>query len=187
MFNYHEGVSNPKDPGYKAHPYAASWGMWLGNVRPMLFYANYQNEWDSAKGEWVQTRSAFASFNNPLISWAGLAALIAVLVSFVMRPNFKAFFIVVGYMSQFLPWLAVPRETYAYHYFPSVIFLILAICYLFHEMLESDRRYSAVMWTFVGVAGLLFVMFLPVLIGIPVPEWYAVNFLRWLPFNVWPF
>ncbi len=182
MYNYHSGLQQTEP-----HPFAASWFMWLADWRPILFYAHYTNDYNADTGETTPMRSAFASFNNPLISWAGLAALVICLIMFLKRRRLNALFIVVGFLSQLLPWILVPRETYAYHYFPSIVFLILALCYLFNDMMDVNINHRRLVTGFTCVAGGVFLLFLPVLVGIPVPEWYAVNFLRWIPFGVWPF
>jgi 4-amino-4-deoxy-L-arabinose transferase-like glycosyltransferase len=181
MYNYHSRGVLSADP----HPYAAYWYQWLFNIRPILFYVDYYTI--SAFGG-LAVRSAFASFNNPVVTLGGLAAILLTLSCFIKKKSLPTLFIVIGFASQLLPWLLVPRETYAYHYFPSVVFLIIAICYIFNNMLEScPVRGRKRMFFFTGLTGVVFVMFLPVLIGIPVPWWYATYFLRWIPFGVWPF
>ncbi|MCL2546064.1 MAG: phospholipid carrier-dependent glycosyltransferase [Oscillospiraceae bacterium] len=178
MLSYHGG-----NPGDSAHPFAAAWYHWLVNARPMLFYADWG--WCSDNGQWVFL-AGFASFNNPLISWAGLLALFAVAWAFFRKRHCLAtVFIVVGFLSQFAPWLLISRETYAYHYFPSIIFLILALAYIFNDLLDMDIKQNR-RWVvgFAGASVVLFALFLPVLIGIPIPSWYLSG-LQWLP--NWPF
>ena len=38
-----------------------------------------------------------------------------------------ALFILVGYLAQLLPWVFVTRVVFEYHYFPSSVFLVLAL------------------------------------------------------------
>ena len=35
--------------------------------------------------------------------------------------------VLIGFASQFLPWVLVPRSTFIYHYFASVPFIILGV------------------------------------------------------------
>lgn len=119
----------------------------------------------------------------------GLLLYLAVgaLVSFSFsRYSGKALFILVGYLSQLLPWLLIGRTTFAYHYFPSILFLTLALSYLFDGLLERGTKgCKAAVYGFTGASVGLYAAFYPVLVGIMTPSWYTTNFLRWLP--SWPF
>ena len=169
MLTYHQGVHTP-------HPYQSNWYQWILDARPILYYQDF-----SVPG----MRGIFASFNNPLVSWAGLLAFFAVAVQMVRRKCGKALFIVLATLSQFVPWTAIGRVLFAYHYFPTVLFLCFAIAYLMDDMLNRKREWAGLaVYGFTGCAGLLYAIFYPELIGILVPNWYATYFLRWFP--SWP-
>ena len=169
MLTYHQGVHTP-------HPYQSNWYQWILDARPILYYQDF-----SVPG----MRGIFASFNNPLVSWAGLLAFFAVAVQMVRRKCGKALFIVLATLSQFVPWTAIGRVLFAYHYFPTVLFLCFAIAYLMDDMLNRNREGARLaVYGFTGCTGLLYAIFYPELIGISVPNWYATYFLRWFP--SWP-
>ena len=93
-----------------------------------------------------------------------------------------------GYLSQLLPWFAIGRITFAYHYFPSTLFLVLAISYAMNDMME--RKVGRWQWAVYGMTAFSVVLFAavdPVLIGLMVPSWYPTRFLRWIPGGAWPF
>ena len=171
MFSYHKGVVD-------THPYSSRWYQWILDIRPILYYLD-----SSLPG--YTTR--FGAFLNPVVCWGGLLAMIAVAVRMVQRRCGKALFILVGYLSQLAPWFLIGRITFAYHYFPSVIFLILALCYVFHDLAEREDavRWKPAVYALTGGAAVLYAMFYPVLVGITVPTWYTTCFLRWFP--SWPF
>ena len=159
-------------------------------------------------------RASVSTFNNPVISWGGLAALLAAFMMLILRGKKIALFIVIGYLSQLVPWMMIERTTYAYHYFPSVIFLVLALCFVFDTHIERVsmppsapaklsgkkaknapvsappqivRRLPSprvMMIAFTAVTVALFAMFYPVLSGYPVPQTYVKYFLKWL--TSWP-
>ena len=81
MLTYHNGVN-------QTHPYSSRWYQWLFDVRPILYYLQYNGE----------TKSAFGAFNSPLISWAGLAALISIVFAFWKRRKPQAVLIWAGYL-----------------------------------------------------------------------------------------
>jgi hypothetical protein len=123
MFTYHKGVT-------AEHPYSSRWWQWLFDIRPILYYRSEV----TADG----LRSAFAAFNNPVLSWTGLLGVAALGVQAVRRRCGKALFLLIGYLAQLLPWLFISRPTFAYHYFPSALFLVFAVAYLMDGMAEKD-------------------------------------------------
>lgn len=169
MFTYHQGVHTP-------HPYQSDWYQWILDARPILYYRDLDTP---------GMRSLFASFNNPLVSWAGLLAFVAVAVQLVRRRCGKALFLLIAILSQLVPWMAIGRVLFAYHYFPTVLFLCFAIAYLMDDMLTRKRKgCSLAVYGFTGCVVLLYAVFYPELTGLHVPNWYATYFLRWFP--SWP-
>jgi predicted membrane-bound dolichyl-phosphate-mannose-protein mannosyltransferase len=172
MFTYHRGV-------HTAHPYSSNWYQWIVDGRPILYYRDLDYYYTDG------IKSLFASFNNPLVSWAGLLSFFALIVEAIRRKSGKALFILIAILSQFIPWLAVGRILFAYHYFPTMLFLVFAIAYLMDRMLERRRAgHALVVYGFTGYAVALYAVFYPALIGIYIPAWYSTTFLRWFP--TWP-
>lgn len=170
MFNYHKGVDSP-------HSYSSRWWMWIFNIRPILYYLSYP-----VSGY----RSSFGAFLNPLVCWAGLVAIIYLVVKFIRtRKNSIHLFILIGYAAQLLPWVTITRTTFAYHYFPSMIFLVLALSAIADDFIESRPEKRYLTYILCGVSVGLFVMFYPALSGTLVSDKYADLFLGWLP--SWPF
>ena len=169
MFTYHQGVHTP-------HPYESYWYQWIFDGRPILYYRDL---------DVPGVKSLFASFNNPLVSWTGLLAFFGVAVQTVRRRCGRGLFILIAILSQFVPWLPIGRILFAYHYFPTVLFLCFAIAYLMDGMMSRKRRgYRLAVYGLTGYAVVLYAVFYPELIGLYVPTWYSTNFLRWFP--SWP-
>ena len=173
MFTYHSGVTAP-------HPYSSNWYQWIFDIRPILYYR------DQALVATAGVKSAFAAFLNPIVCWAGLLSVIIAAVQAVRKRCGKALFLVVGYLSQLVPYLFIHRPMFYYHYFPSMLFLVLCICYAMNDLLEKRARYAkAAVYGLTGCALGLTAAFYPVLVGLYVPTWYTTNLLRWFP--SWPF
>ena len=163
MFSYHSGL-------VATHPYASRWYQWIADIRPILYYADYTGG----------RHSIIMAFTSPLLCWGGLLAMIA--VGIYSRRDRKAGFILLGYLSQLLPWVPVSRLTFAYHYFPSEIFLVLALGYVLAKLeARGQKNYSVAV---AAIAVGLFVLFYPCLSGIPVRAAYCENVLKW--FGSWP-
>lgn len=168
MWNYHSQL-------VAEHPYSSRWYQWLVDARPILYWLDYYP---------ADSRSVIAAFNNPLLSWGGLMAMLAVAAVAVRDRDKTAAFIVFGYLINLLPWVPVSRLTFAYHYFPCTIFLTLAIAYLLRDMRRRNGWRTAV-YGFTGGCIALFAMFYPVLSGVSCSETYSHTVLKW--FGSWPF
>ena len=169
MFSYHSGVSS-------SHPYSSVWWQWVLDIRPILYYLQYPAP---------NTHVSFGAWVSPLLCWGGLLAMLCVLWQVIRRRDKTAVFILVGYLAQLVPWMFVSRPVFEYHYFPSTVFLLLALGYVFRQMeLARPRRLG---WL-IGFAALsvgLFILFYPALRGLPVSGAFGQHFLKWLP--SWPF
>lgn len=170
MLNYHVGVD-------ATHPYSSNWYQWIVDARPILYYVDYTTD---------TTKSTFAAFFNPFVCWAGLLAMIGMAVLVVKKKDGKAMFILLGYLAQLVPWLLVSRVVFIYHYFPCLIFLVLAICHAFDIVRQRVASWRKPVYGLTGLSVGLFAVFYPVLSGIEVPVWYTHYFLKWF-LDAWPF
>ena len=169
MFSYHSGVD-------ATHPYSSRWWQWMVDGRPILYYLNY-----FADG----SKSTIGAFVNPILCWGGLGAMLLMVYLSIAEKDKKARFILLGYLAQMLPWVFVSRITFAYHYFPATVFLVLAIAHVFDRVRRRSENGTWLLWCFAGVGVLLFAVYYPVLSGAAVSTEYADNFLGW--FESWPF
>ena len=140
----------------------------------------------------IDSMSGYSFYGDPQTSLVplvggGLLAVLACAAQAVRRRCAKALFIVIGYLAQLVPWFFIGRITFAYHYFPSVLFLILALCYVFYSLSEQEEliAWKPAMYAVTAGAAALYALFYPVLVGVTVPTWYSAVFLRWMP--SWPF
>ena len=169
MFSYHSGLVS-------THPYSSHWYQWLFDIRPILYYSQYFSDGEKA---------CFGAFTNPILCWAGLLAVLTMSWQGIFRKDKKALFIFIGYLSQLLPWVLVSRLTFAYHYFPCMVFIVLAVCHVMNTMRRTWRRWRAPVYGFTGSCLALFVLFYPVLAGAKVSVSYIQAFLKWIP-GMWP-
>ncbi len=111
-------------------------------------------------------------------------AVCCLILTFVKGHSGKAAFILVGFLSQLIPWMFIGRTTFEYHYFPSLLFLVLAVSYLLDGLVEWDRAWEGPVYGLTGLSVGLYVLFYPVLIGLQIPRWYE-SLVAWIP--SWPF
>lgn len=174
MFNYHSKLmtDNP-------HPFASEWYTWPLNYRPVFFF--------QGQGYAEGTMSSMSSMGNPAVWWGGLVAITALIVLRIKNGPLgkRTLFISVAALSQFLPWVIIPRETYIYHYFATIPFIILLIGILAKYVIENFKHGKKAIFVYLGICLVLFVMFYPIISGVPFSREYSDTFLRWMP--SWPF
>jgi len=169
MFNYHSKL-------VAEHSFSSMWYHWIFNVRPILYVHRTVGD----------TRAVFGAFGNPVIIWGGLIAMIIMAVRVFSHRDGKALLILIGYLSQLLPWVAVSRIVFAYHYFPSILFLVLALAHIFNTYVENRGSSGTVpVCSFVAVTGAVFAVFYPSMSGLYMPGWYFSALIKWFP--SWPF
>lgn len=167
MFTYHNGV-------HQEHPYSSRWWQWPIMYRPIWYYSGHVSDTIS---------EGISSFGNPAVWWAGIAAFFYLLQRTIRKKDKKALFIVIAYLSQYLPWVFIGRTTFIYHYFTSVPFVTLMVAYCLYLLVKEKKVPKGVIYGYTAVAVVLFVMFYPVLSGQPVNKEYVSVFLRW--FESW--
>ena len=174
MFNYHSKL-------IATHDYSSPWYDWPIIRRPIWYYSKI------VTGVYQQggLREGISAFGNPAVWWTGIPASLYMVYLAVSKKDKKALFLLIGYMAQYLPWFFVTRITFIYHYFPSVIFVVMMIVYGLKQLTQKlPRKYFILLSAlYAAVTLVLFFMFYPVLSGQPVEAAYVDKYLRW--FSGW--
>lgn len=164
MYDYHANLE-------ATHPYQSVWWQWLFDIRPIWYYSNNFNN---------GTMQTISCFNNPLISLAGVFSIVVTAINTYKTKSQTGFIILVGYFSALLPWVLVDRCIFAYHYYPSIPFLILAIVYTAKLIMDKYTNGKKIVLIYAACCILLFIIFMPVLTGFTTNTQY-VRLLQWLP------
>ncbi|MCR4621436.1 MAG: phospholipid carrier-dependent glycosyltransferase [Clostridiales bacterium] len=168
MYGYHTNLVD-------THFFRSPWYEWPLIVKPMWYYSS------DIQYLGYGTVSSISAMGNPAVWWTGLVALIVciLILAFDKKRNEAVMLTVIGFMSQFLPWVLVPRSTYIYHYFASVIFIIICIALVLGRLVKLSRITAKITGlTLLVAAAVLFIMFYPLESGLPCAYSYALN-LRW--------
>lgn len=162
MYHYHVNLN-------ATHPYQSTWFQWILDLRPMWYYVG-------TKGNVFHTISCFS---NPLLTWIGLPAILFTTYRALCKKDIVGWYIVIGYFSGLLPWIIyVQRIVFAYHFYPTSLFTIIAIVYCIN--LLNNRKMSIVVPAYLAAYLALFILFLPVITGFGTSQQFA-RFLAWLP------
>jgi dolichyl-phosphate-mannose--protein O-mannosyl transferase len=173
-FEYHAHLT-------ASHPWGSPWFSWPFLYRPVAYYYQY----DGLGVDAVSGRALFAGMSdlgNPIIWWASLPAVLA-LPYFVFRHrSFPAAVILVGFMTQYLPWVRISRVLFLYHMFGGLVFMILALAFVLVRMQDAgplrieffgDRALLSTRWlvpVFLVVAVAFYLYFYPVWTALPISD-----------------
>lgn len=184
MFNYHSKPGLGMD-----HPFYSPWYEWIFNQRPM-YYASptYVNTPGWSYAMWC--------FGNPAVWSAGLVGFAYAVFMWAKRHRYTLReggetlhltasdwdvtmpFLLLGALSQFLPWVLVPRGTYIYHYFATTPFLMLSVAVLFRDITRRFPKTGKWLLGIFLVACLgMFVAYFPYASGVLTPTWW-LDFMK---------
>ncbi len=167
------------------HPFYSPWWQWPLILKPMWF--------NQDKFEPTGYASTIFCMGNPLIFYVGALCMVIVFALLIRKyvvfrgglslrqgdGNLTIVALTIGFLTQYLPWVLVPRSMYIYHYFASVPFIILATMFVFNLLKDSKWKTRA-MVAYVVLAALFFAMFFPYASGLLTPTWY-LDWLKWFP------
>jgi len=151
------------------HPYGSPWWSWPLLSRPVLYYAEYTNLGiDHWTGQ--QLISRMADLGNPWIWWTSLPCVISLPYFIVRHRSFPATLILLGFITQYLPWSHISRVLFMYHMFGGLIFMVLALAFVLVKLSEqlqtSGRR--LLVFNHLALAVVFFFYFYPVWTGLPI-------------------
>ena len=156
MYKYHAELT-------ATHSFQSDWTQWIFDIRPLWYYV-LRND------TYVQTISCLS---HPLLTLLGLPSILFVLYDAFMQKKKAAFFIFVGFFSAIAPWLFVSRCTFSYHFYPSSIFLPMAIVYTLNTIFleENTAKYASKILIFIYL--FIFILYLPITTGFSTNEAYV--------------
>jgi dolichyl-phosphate-mannose-protein mannosyltransferase len=179
---FHNGLHYINPDGKYAHPYESKPWMWLVMTRPVSYY--YQ-----PKG------TEILSMGHPLLFWSSIATIPYVAWSWWKRQDWRAGFIVIAILFQYLAWfLFASRVEFLFYMTPVTPFLVLAAAYSLRSLWEAEpeagsiRLGRGVVVAYLVLYLAMFVFFYPVLTG-----WHlsydAWHIRMWMPFKIggWTF
>ncbi|MEX1307200.1 MAG: phospholipid carrier-dependent glycosyltransferase [Eubacteriales bacterium] len=173
MWNYHAHLTVAKP-----HPFSSKWYTWFLDIRPVYFF--------QGTGYAEGTLSSLSSFGNPIIWWALIPSAVGLII---LRANHGKLarglnYSIVAGLSNIVPWIFISRETYIYHYFATVPFMILVVTFALKYLFERTKYGKYFVLGFLVLVVVAFIMFYPFITGITTTKVYA-NAMRWL--DTWPF
>jgi dolichyl-phosphate-mannose-protein mannosyltransferase len=158
------------------HPYGSPWWSWPLLSRPVLYYAQYTGLGvDQYTGQPLVAH--MADLGNPWIWWTSLPCLLSLPYFIIRYKSFPATLILIGFITQYLPWAPISRVLFMYHMFGGLVFMVLALAFVLGWIAERwpDPGRSLAIAHLV-LASAFFLYFYPVWTAVPIsnPAYYAV-------------
>ncbi|NEQ26845.1 MAG: dolichyl-phosphate-mannose--protein O-mannosyl transferase, partial [Microcoleus sp. SIO2G3] len=198
IIDYHHRVG-----GMDAHPYCSPWYSWIFMLRPVAYFyktSHGMNEPAPIVGPPLPVAAERTIYDvhamgNPVLWWFSILAIALLTALLIARASvwlrqrpiglddvytWAAFFLVVNWLANLLPWVSVTRCVFIYHYMESVLYSFVALALVIDRWLFSLRDWQRIIGlTAVFLILIAFVFWLPMFLGLPMtPE--AVQSRRWL-------
>jgi hypothetical protein len=160
--NYHRTLT-------ATHPYGSPAWSWPLLSRPVLYYAEYSGLGNDAfTGQALIAR--MSNLGNPWIWWTSLPCVLSLPYFVIKDRSFPAAVILLGFISQYLPWFPITRVLFMYHMFGGLIFMVLALAYVLVYLAEKlpRPRPQLVVAAHLAVAVFFFGYFYPVWTAVPI-------------------
>jgi len=152
VWDYHAHLS-------ATHHYFSPWWTWPWLYRPTWYF------WWSGE----QTVRGIMALGNPAIWWASVPAILWALATGVRERDPRRLFAVAGFCCLYLPWFLSPRTLNFSHYlFEALPYACLALGMLLDRAWDGPLARGA--RGYVVLAGVLFLLFLPILTAVPVAQ-----------------
>jgi dolichyl-phosphate-mannose--protein O-mannosyl transferase len=176
IYTFHVGLRS-------SHPYESSaWG-WFLQARPTSMYVD--NEATGCGAE--QCRAVVHSLGNPVVWWAGTAALVHQSYRWLFVRDGRAGAVLVAVLAGWLPWIVLFADRTIFTFYAVVLlpFLVAALTMSLGQVLGTARcpgRPARIAATglFLAAAVAAAAWFLPVWTGAPIPaeDWAYRMWLR---------
>ncbi|WP_317450980.1 phospholipid carrier-dependent glycosyltransferase [Microbacterium thalassium] len=181
MLNAASGITS-------GHTYASPAWQWPLLIRPTGMYYHHDGFGVDGCTAVNGCSAAIASIPNPLVWYAGVAAVLYLAYRFVVARDWRHGLVLSGIGVTYVPWLFFPERTIFQFYTVLVLpFLLLALTFALRDIAgprhaDAYRRHTGqrLVLVFLGVAVLLSAFWYPVVSAMPVPYdfWRLHN---WLP------
>jgi len=150
------------------HPYGSPWWSWPFLSRPVLYYTEYTN---LGADHWTGQPliSTIEDLGNPWIWWTSILCVVSLPYFIIRYRSFPAALILLGFVTQYLPWSHISRVLFLYHMFGGLIFMILALAFvLAHIATHIPSVGRPLLIAHLGVAVAAFFYFYPLWTGLPI-------------------
>lgn len=155
------------DPEHPSHPYCSLAFSWAVLARPVGYYFQERDGYFTV----VQ------GLGNPLLWWLSTLTIVGVSIASVL-PKLRQFanigitnYLLLGYFSNYVPWLIVKRCLFVYHYMSSAMFSFVALAWLVCQIFTQKGLIRYLGYGIIATVIISQLFFMPIWLGLPIlPE-----------------
>ena len=152
MYGYHANLK-------EGHPFGSPWWGWPLSFRPLWLYS----------GDLEGKLSEIVLLGNPALWWGSIPALVFTGWLALRKGDKYAWFILVPYLTQWLLYSPLSRVLFIYHFYPDVLFVVLATTLFITRMWTRHKKWCI---AYLGLNLALFIFAFPIISGLPMPNAY---------------
>ena len=154
------------------HPYGSPWWSWPFLARPVLYYAEYTNlGTDQFSNPQQPLYALIYNLGNPWIWWTSIPCVLSLPYFIVRHRSFPAAVILVGFITQYLPWAPITRVLFIYEMIGGLIFMVLAVAFVLAWMATRAPAWGRKMAiAHLAIAVAFFIYFYPVWAALPLGD-----------------
>lgn len=149
------------------HPYASKWYSWPFMSRPMAYWTGQNN-------------ASIYFFGNPLVWWGTTLGIAMATFLYLTKKSWRQKkylgWLLIGYFINLLPFIAIGRVMFIYHYMTALIFAILIAAFLIDQM--ASKKILIAYLSVIAAVGFFF--FAPFTYGLALNNG-ALQWRLWLP------
>jgi len=157
------------------HPYSSKWYTWPIMERTIYFWQGKNVAED------IDKKAHIYLLGNPVIYWLGTASIATFLITLLwlvakrhlssIPPTRRKFlfFVCVGFLANYLPFVFIGRIMFLYHYEAALVFSVMAIGLLL-DSLDTHRKKIVAVTVVLGLAFAAYIFFAPLTYGLPLSE-----------------
>lgn len=150
MYSYHSNLTD-------THYFSSKFYTWIISYKPVWLYTiSYEN-----------MRGSISTIGNMIIWIGGIIGFIYSLTR--LKKDKVSQLLVITIISLLLPYMFINRAMFLYHYYPALIFVIIALVNLVY-MLDKKIKYSS--YIVILCSLIFFIIYFPVISGIVVKSDY---------------
>lgn len=157
-FHYHAGLT-------ATHPYGSQWWTWALMIRPIWLYYHTISP---------GTIRGIIEIGNAITWIGGLFFLVQCTIkawqSNTSEIRFRNGYLLLSYLVLYLPWIAISRVKFIYHYFPAAMLLLIISAIMLDETWDENPSNKYWIIAYIMIASAFFIYFLPLLMGWPITE-----------------
>lgn len=170
------------------HPYGSAWFSWPFLWRPVAYYfesgslgvdqgSTFLGFLNAHRGE--SLAAGMTDLGNPLIWWISIPCVLSLPYFIFKHRSYAAAIILVGFLTQWLPWERITRVIFLYHMFAGLIFMVLAVAFVSAHLASSSFSFrigslraavagSDLLYAYVGFVLVAFAYFYPLWTALPI-------------------